>query len=971
MATTNNDDREHEVEQAVWQFLDAQLRGSDRDIEEIVKKYPEFEDRIRQKITEFQKVDSLFDSLVRVDESDFAEISDEYDLVGKNIGNFKIEEVIGRGGMGVVYLAHDTRLDRSVAVKSIPAELQASSTAQARFQREAKLLASLNHPNIAVIHEIIEEKKSGYLILEYIPGETLAERIAREPLNLEEALSIGQQIAEAVSAAHEKGVIHRDLKPGNIKITPDGIVKVLDFGLAKTFVSEGRSSEITVTQPGRVMGTPAYMSPEQARGKPTDKRSDIWSFGCIMYQMLTGELPFDGETATDTLARIIERQPDWEALPQETPMNIRTLLRRCLEKNPQKRLRDIGDAFIEIQETLNLPADVPPQTTSLQADRQPLSWPRLIAIMAVGIIIGGILIVLGIWGLWPSYSVPRAAVKSFSITPKTELAIEALAHNALAFSPDGKLLAYIEQGTDWRMRIYLRSMEKFEAKPLSGTEGAISPFFSPDGQWIAYVDHYQRTLKKVSIKGGEPISLAECGQFRGGSWGTDDRIVFTPLSVGGLWRISASGEALEELTHPDPNLGERGHCWPQTLPDGEHVLFTCRRSGKSNQIEIYSLKTGKRRVLFNGGTYARYLPTGHIMYGREETLYAVAFDLAKYHVSGSHVPVVSDAITSHLGSAQFTFAQDGSLAYIPAVAQHTELEPVWVTKDDTTSLAITKRNYHSVSVSPDGAYAAFRVPLHGESNGELWIYDSDRRTANRIAKSIGISTAVWTPDSNEVIYYRYDGSDKLFRQKIDGTEEPKLVAQFECYTTPTSCSPDGMLLLADRNDPNRPMFDADIWVVPLDGGPTAKARPFIERYNNQKHGVWSPDGRWIAYGSDESGAREIYVEPYPGPGPKTKISINGGLQPVWSQDGKELFYRSSGKKMVAATIETEPQLRVTGRKELFEWKYLSCIICQTYDVAPDGRFLMIRDPKESPIQRINVVLNWFDELKRLVPSGKE
>jgi len=371
MATINNDDREHEVEQAVLQFLDAQLRGSASDMEELVKKYPEFEDKIRQKIAEFQKVDSLFDSLVQADESDFDSTTTGPDLVGRKIGGFEIKEIIGRGGMGVVYLARDTKLDRPVAIKSMPAELQASSTAQARFQREAKLLASLNHPNIAAIYEIVEEKKSGYLILEYIPGETLAERIANKPLKLEEALSIGQQIAEAVSAAHEKGVVHRDLKPGNIKIMPDGRVKVLDFGLAKTAVSEGKHLEATVTQPGRVMGTPAYMSPEQACGKPTDKRSDIWSFGCIMYQMLTGQLPFEGETATDTLARIIERQPDWEKLPQDTPTNIRTLLRRCLEKKPQRRLRDVGDAVIEISETLNTPVTAPPVTTPSSTSLKP------------------------------------------------------------------------------------------------------------------------------------------------------------------------------------------------------------------------------------------------------------------------------------------------------------------------------------------------------------------------------------------------------------------------------------------------------------------------------------------------------------------------------------------------------------------------------------------------------------------------
>jgi serine/threonine protein kinase/tetratricopeptide (TPR) repeat protein len=353
MATMDNNKKECSLEESVRQFVEAQLSGKEPDIKELVSKYPDYEHQIRRKVKEFNKVDSLFDTLVKADQSDFVNISDEYDLIGKNVGSFEIKEVIGRGGMGVVYRAHDTRLDRSVAVKSIPAELHTSSTAQARFNREAKLLASLNHPNIAVIHDIIEEDKSGYLVLEYVTGQTLAERIARKPLKLQEALSIGQQIAEAISAAHQKGIIHRDLKPGNIKITPEGKVKVLDFGLAKVSIGEDGIIENTVTQPGGVIGTPAYMSPEQARGKPADKRSDIWAFGCIMYQMLTGQFPFGGETATDTLARIIERQPDWELLPQDIPMNIRTLLRRCLEKDPEHRPGEIAEAAVEISEALS------------------------------------------------------------------------------------------------------------------------------------------------------------------------------------------------------------------------------------------------------------------------------------------------------------------------------------------------------------------------------------------------------------------------------------------------------------------------------------------------------------------------------------------------------------------------------------------------------------------------------------------
>ena len=414
MATTQDNNKERSFKEAVRQFVEAHLQGKAPDIEEFVRKYPQFEQQIRRKVKEFHKVDSLFDTLARADQSDFEDISDQYDLIGKNVGSFKIEEIIGRGGMGVVYLARDTRLKRSVAVKSIPAELQASSTARSRFRREAELLASLNHPNIGAIHEIIEQDEgANYLILEYVPGQTLAERIAREPLNLEDALSIGQQIAEAVSAAHEKGIIHRDLKPGNIKITPKGKVKVLDFGLAKASAGRDKNQSTTITQPGRVMGTPAYMSPEQARGKSTDHHTDIWSFGCIMYQMLTGHVPFEGETATDTVARILEREPDWELLPQETPANIQVLLRHCLEKDHEQRLGNIGDAAIEIGEALSRPA-----TETAAPVRSFWRWA-----MAIGLVAGAIVVGLNI-GRWRE-KLPGGTdlrrIKSIAVLPLVNL----------------------------------------------------------------------------------------------------------------------------------------------------------------------------------------------------------------------------------------------------------------------------------------------------------------------------------------------------------------------------------------------------------------------------------------------------------------------------------------------------------------------------------------------------------------------
>ncbi|MHC4536138.1 MAG: protein kinase domain-containing protein [Planctomycetota bacterium] len=395
MAGTIDDNQESTIEEAVRQFVDAKLQGRELDIDDFVKRYPGLEHQIKENIQELQKINTLFDCLTKAEDSDFENAAPEHELVGRKVGSFKIVEIIGRGGMGVVYLARDMKLDRSVAIKSMPAELQENSTTRARFKREAKLLASLNHTNIALIYEIIEQEEgASYLVLEYVPGQTLAQRIAREPLKLEETLLVAQQITEAVSAAHEKDVVHRDLKPSNIKITPEGKVKVLDFGLAKASVSEGKPVDATVTQPGRIMGTPAYMSPEQARGKPADKRSDIWSFGCIIYEMLTGQLPFEGETATDTLARIIEREPDWELLPQDTPTNIRTLLRRCLEKKPQRRLQHIGDAVIEISETLNTPATAPPVTTPSSTSLKPKITTSLKLRTVATIVVAAFVIVL-------------------------------------------------------------------------------------------------------------------------------------------------------------------------------------------------------------------------------------------------------------------------------------------------------------------------------------------------------------------------------------------------------------------------------------------------------------------------------------------------------------------------------------------------------------------------------------------------
>ncbi|MHC4687023.1 MAG: protein kinase domain-containing protein, partial [Planctomycetota bacterium] len=519
---------------------------------------------------------------------------------GSQIGPFRIERELGRGGVGVVYLAHDTKLDREVAIKSLPTEVIENPKARSRFSREARVLASLNHPNIATIYDEFQETEDvAYLILEYVPGQTLAERIARNSLKLEEALTIALQIAEAVAAAHEHDVIHRDLKPGNIKITPEGKVKVLDFGLAKAVGGETVDQQSTVTEPGRVIGTPAYMSPEQARGKPADKRSDIWSFGCVLYEMLTGRIPFKGETISDTLANILQTEPNWQALPESTPANIRVLLRRCLEKDPHRRLRDIGDASIEIDETLSLPATASPVTISSVAISQPAGLRRLMMWGLACLLLGAIAASLVIWSLMRPTLMPLSC---FPVNlPQNQMLNQDFSE--IALSPDGKRLVYVG-GLGINSRLFMREVDQVEGKELPEAKGAFRPFFSPDGQSICFASGGK--LKTLFLDGGRPKILCDAPDLGGGTWCSDDTIFFTPTWSEGLWKISADGAIPEVVTTPDREKGEYGHWWPEVLPGGEAVLFTIWSTTLNDiRVGVLSRKTGKWQTLVTGGSHAR------------------------------------------------------------------------------------------------------------------------------------------------------------------------------------------------------------------------------------------------------------------------------------------------------------------------------------------------------------------------------
>jgi serine/threonine-protein kinase len=882
---------------------------------------------------------------------------------GTQIGHFRIESEIGRGGAGVVYLAQDTKLDRHVAVKSLPLELMRDAHVRSRLKREARLLASLDHPNIATIHDIVEHEESGgYLILEYIAGDTLAERISQRPLDLREALSVAQQITDAVAAAHEHGVTHRDLKPGNIKITPDGKVKVLDFGLAKAVASEATDQKSTITEPGRVIGTPAYMCPEQARGQQTDKRCDIWSFGCVLYEMLTGKVPFKGETISDTLANVLQTEPDWHVLPQSTPANIQVLLRRCLEKDPRRRLRDIGDASIEINEAMSsLTVTVP------TVDRPHAVRLRRLVVEVVFLLLAVVVTSLTTWNLKPSSTSPRKEVRHIPFRPEMILGQEALWHHALALSLDGRRLAYVGEDSAGRRMLYLCKLDEDEKERLlPGTESAVSPFFSPDGEWVGFGDHFEKKFKIVSIKSGETIPLGECLHFRGGSW-MDDTIIFSPSINVGLCRVSPTGGQVDQLTIAEED--ELGHWWPQILPGGKAVLFTNARDGglEEFQIEIYSLETGERQLLFKGGTYAKYIPTtGHIVYARKETLYAIRFDIERLKVVGSRVVVVPDVITSDLslsGSAQFAAASDGTLAYVPVQTRSAELRPVWVDRDGQFKPVpeAPTGSYRTVAVSPDGSQVAFNVVVGGKP--DVWIYNQTLGTT-RLTSNGDSEIPIWHPDGERIIYGSSGRKWQFFLKGADGRSEAELLTELEVYGWLTSCSRDSKLLITRHDSGSK--LEQDICVVSLEGGGVDQLEPFIQRDNMQREGVWSPDGRWVAYSSDETRWWEVYVESYPGHDQKVRISTEGGTQPVWSRDGKELFYRC-GNKMMAASIETDPELKVASSEFLFEDRYLKFGPYHNYDVAPDGRFLMIQESEEPTPPCIHLVLNWSEELKRLAP----
>ncbi len=889
---------------------------------------------------------------------------------GTRLGPYEVVAQIGAGGMGEVYRAHDTKLARDVAIKVLPANFVNDPERLSRFQREARMLAALNHPNIATIYGLEQSGGVTCLVMELVPGETLAERVKAGPLPIEEALKIAAQIAEALEAAHEKSIIHRDLKPANVKVTPEGKVKVLDFGLAKAFAGDAPNEDIgnsptlsrAATMQGVVLGTAAYMSPEQARGKSVDKRTDIWAFGCVLYELIAGTQAFDGEDITEILAAVVKSEPDWNRLPESTPHSIRMLLRRCLRKDKALRLRDAGDARIEIHEALATTGPAEP----VAAQRQnPLGNIRAAWSVAVVAIIAA---ALG-WGtLAYLRHAPESAqpVRFFVPPPGTgRLATTALTASGatvspLAVSPDGSRIAIVAMGADGKSQLWVRSLDTLVAQSLAGTEGAFQPFWSPDSRFIGFFAGGK--LKKIEVSGGPPITLCDAPDPRAGTWNQDGVIVFAPTSIAALQRVSAAGgvpAAATTLAHD-----EAVHMRPFFLPDGQHFLYRPSTGPGGGPAYVGSLNSFERKFVLNADSSNVVYSQGYLLFLRESTLMAQPFDAQRLVLTGDALPIaesVRDSGTIN-PSGIFSVSQNGVLVYQTGAAMAGD-QLLWFdrTGKQTGELG-DPALYSDLELSPDGKRASISIADQAGKGRDIWFYDVARGLRSRFTFGPEAAvTSIWSPDGSRIVFnLNRKGHLDLYQKSSSGagTEEVLLEDNLEKY--PTSWSPDGRSILYRTSSPQT---RAELFVLPLSGD--RKPVPFLNTKFDEGFGQFSPNGRWVAYRSNESGRNEVYVAPFPGPGGKWQISTAGGDRPRWRRDGSEIFYLAPDNKLMAAAVNDKgANFEVGAVKPLFEARFVTGGRNQ-YAVSADGqRFLINTTPEQEASAPITVVLNWTAGLKK-------
>jgi serine/threonine-protein kinase len=908
------------------------------------------------------------------------------ELVGQTLGHYRIVEKIGAGGMGEVYRAQDERLERDVAIKVLPEEVAQDPERLARFEREAKLLASLSHQNIATLHGLEEYEGQRFLVMEVAKGETLAERFEKGPLPLDNALEVARQIAEGLEAAHGHGIIHRDLKPANVMLSPEGKVKVLDFGLAKAFdleassatspesIAESPTLTAELTRAGTVLGTAAYMSPEQARGREVDRQTDIWALGVVLYEMLTGGRAFAGDTAIDTIAAIVEREPDWEALPAEVPPSVRGLLRRCLQKERARRLRDIADARLELEDALL-------QGTGSSADTEILipvkpsplrSLPWLAVAGLVGALLGIIATARMIRGDFDEPLLPNA---EFSVDLAEGTALDLLANPAMAISPDGQLLVWAADGSDGEKRLYLRELGQSEARPLQGTENAEGPFFSPDGRWIAYFDRVEAQLKMISVEGGRPTRICDAPHTsKGGTWGDRGEIVFSRGIDGGLFRVSADGGTAERLTEPDRSTGVKTHCFPQFIPGFRAVLFMVGDSDlqeySESRIEALNLDSGERKLIIEGGMSPRYASSGHLIFARQGTLMAAPFDADILQLTDRPKQVLEGVVTSEVaGFAEYALAPNGFLLYAPGGPESYNRRLVRADRRGRVEALPLPERYYSpfFEFSPDGHLLAITVQA---ANDDVWLWDQERRVLSRLTAGWNNFCPIWSPNSRRIIFStdrRTSGANDFYWRPADRSSPSTLLYQTSRVAYPSSWSPDGRFVAYIERDPETTY---DIWVLPIDEnmqpGTTQRIIASKARELNPR---FSPDGRWLVYSSTETGSEEIYAQPFPGPGPRQQVSSGGGVVPRWGPRGDEIFYVDpTSTRMMRASVHTTPQLSFGVPEALFPFESTSTF----FELSPDGEHFVFlqRGSQAQSITQLRIVFNWFDQLERLVPTDE-
>jgi serine/threonine-protein kinase len=931
-------------------------------------------------------------------------------LTGQRLGPYEVLDKLGEGGMGEVYRARDTKLHRDVAIKTLPASFASDPERLARFEREAQVLAALNHPNIAHIHGLEEvpegERSAAYsgfgrgIVMELVDGDDLSAIIARGPMPLADAIPVARQIADALEAAHEQGIVHRDLKPANVKVRADGFVKVLDFGLAKALDATPSSSTdamnsptltVRATQMGLIVGTAAYMAPEQARGKAVDRRADIWAFGVVLYEMLSGERAFKGEDVSVTLASVIKDDANWRALPPDLPIAMHTLLRRCLEKDPRRRLRDIGEARLMLED----PALLAPATTEPAADAKSTApqsaplWRRALPIAATAIVVAATTGLLT-WRLWP----PPAAtpiVTRFSIVLPDDQQIARPNMRAIAVSPDGSRIVYAAN-----RQLYQRSMTETEARPIPGTDLDVgTPFFSPDGQWVGFYTFGSALLRKIPIAGGTPQTICKTDTIRGAHW-DGDTIVFGS-AAGGIMRVSANGGDPEIIAKVD---GSEVATDPQLLDEGRLLLFTlandtARDRWDTAQVIVQSTSSGQRHLAVRGGSAARFLSTGpssasggerddgHIVYAVGNSLTAVPYNISRLEVTGPPAPVlepvaraatVAGALAT--GVAQYAVSRTGMLAYLAGTAR-----PITAPK----ALALAGRDgkikpirlppqpYAHPRVSPDGRQLVVEIDDGKEAN--LWVFDLEGGSALRRLTFGGPNRyPVWTRDGRFITFQsEREGDSGVFRQPADGSGPAERLTRPEAgiQHQPESWSPDGktlsMNLVRGGNQ--------SVWTTGVEGD--AKPRAFADSVDVEKHSAFSPDGRWIAYMSTFGRGLDVFIEPFPPTGAKYQVSEGGGRAPVWSRDGKQLIYHATTtNRLVVVDVRSGPGLTFGAPAPIPLDGTIHPLAQRNYDVTPDGsQFVVVLPVETTPSEptrpaatQFNIVLNWTEELKQRVPA---